>query len=79
MRNGAAAPIAELLKWKERRLQSNNPFSGWGCHLPSLRGKVGMEVTDPLYTSKQDSVLQVITGHNLPIFATVEIFGKSLS
>lgn len=32
-----------------------------------------------LYTSKQDSVLQVTIGHNLPIFATVEIFGKSLS
>lgn len=47
MRNGAAAPTAEQLKWKERRLQSNNPFSGWGCHLPSFRGEVGMEVTEP--------------------------------
>lgn len=38
-----------------------------------------LEVADPLYTPKQDGGLQIIIGHNLPIFATVGIFGKSLS
>ena len=80
-RSGEATPLQSRLNGKKCDCNQTTPsqtgVSTLHPHRQSWDGQ--LEVTDPLITSKQDGVLQVVTGHNLPIFATVEIFGKLLS
>lgn len=80
--SGAAEKLQRCLNGKRGRQAAaiKQPLLRLGLPppLPQRRSRdEQLGVTDPLNTSKQDGVLQVITGHNLPIFATVELFGKS--